>query len=1134
MLKKSFKALTAAAIVAVCGSLCFGCTEATPPTSQLSEIESLLRQGRYPDAGVAADELHRSETNRLRPQTDVLDLLVETRWRNGTLADDTLRHAETAVALRRAESHPARLARSLRNLGRVLLLAGRTTDSIRVLEESLQVLRNSSRRMTSAELDAVNDLSTALIEGGRYDTAAHELNRALTSRLAASDADARANALSWELLALAQLRAGQYSNATTPLERALAFHRAHPDHPDAAGAAAVLGDLMWLQGEPAKARDAYQDCISISARFLRNQHPDIARCTRRLANTLARLGDISGAVKLLEHALQMAEKSLGRQHPVFAGYLNDLAEVHRTMMDYRVSRRLYEQALALREGLLGPDHQDLATIVLNLALVSSELGDLVEARRQFDRAISIWTKRLGAEHPFVALAMASLAQTLLQHGLTEDALQLQRRVLTIRESALGTNHVDTAEAMADLASTLLLVGRRAEAVVISARAELIQERAGSPSPALAAALASRARVLATTGDLPSAKQRYGRALQLTQEVFGKDHPRSAQLQIELARVAGYDDPAGAFGQAIAAESATRHFLRTTVRYLPEREALSYASGRVNGLHLILSLIAGPLQKREEAIVRAFDSVIRSRALVLDEMASRPSLLRSQGGREMKSLWTSSLSARQRLANLVVRGAADLSAASYREIVEDATREAERMERALAEKSETFRLERAGGELGFLDVVKSLPRDTALVSFVRFNSTARNLTSDDGDPTYLAFVVTASAPRPTAIRLGAASAIDADIAQWRDLVGRPGVASDSGDADERVLRAVGHRLRQTIWDPVAVHVQNVSRIFVVPDGALHLLNLSALPVGRAGYIIDNEQLIHYLTTERDVVQLQHRGTFGRGLLALGAPAYTTESAKITSQEPRRGMHGNRTACGAIQSLQFTPLPGTLQEVEDVARIWSANGADPGATVVLTGRGATERAFKTRASTFRVLHLATHGFFLGSTCNVGGKTTRAVSGLVSTSEFGSDLVNPLLQGGLAFANANQRLQADIGDDDGVLTAEEISGLNLEGAEWAVLSACDTALGAVTTGEGVLGLRRAFRIAGARTVIMSLWSVDDQATRQWMHSLYKARLGDHLDTAESVRAASLSILQTRRAARLTTHPFYWGAFVAAGDWQ
>jgi CHAT domain-containing protein len=144
------------------------------------------------------------------------------------------------------------------------------------------------------------------------------------------------------------------------------------------------------------------------------------------------------------------------------------------------------------------------------------------------------------------------------------------------------------------------------------------------------------------------------------------------------------------------------------------------------------------------------------------------------------------------------------------------------------------------------------------------------------------------------------------------------------------------------------------------------------------------------------------------------------------------------------------------------------------------------------------------------------------------------NPLLLSGLALSGANRRTSVAADQDDGILTAEEVASMNLGGVEWAVLSACDTGVGESRAGEGVFGLRRAFQVAGARTIIMSLWSVDDEATREWMRALYQARFQRARSTAESIYDASLAVLRARRAAGLSTHPFYWGAFVAAGDWR
>jgi CHAT domain-containing protein len=163
-------------------------------------------------------------------------------------------------------------------------------------------------------------------------------------------------------------------------------------------------------------------------------------------------------------------------------------------------------------------------------------------------------------------------------------------------------------------------------------------------------------------------------------------------------------------------------------------------------------------------------------------------------------------------------------------------------------------------------------------------------------------------------------------------------------------------------------------------------------------------------------------------------------------------------------------------------------------------------------------------------VGGSGTSAPAG--ASARIARE--NPLLSSGLILAGANHRNAATPDQDDGVLTAEEVAALDLRGVEWAVLSGCDTGVGEVRVGEGVMGLRRAFQVAGAKTVIMSLWPVEDQATHQWMTTLYEGRLTKKLGTVNAVREASLAVLRQRRAKGLGAHPFYWAPFVAAGDWR
>jgi CHAT domain-containing protein len=233
------------------------------------------------------------------------------------------------------------------------------------------------------------------------------------------------------------------------------------------------------------------------------------------------------------------------------------------------------------------------------------------------------------------------------------------------------------------------------------------------------------------------------------------------------------------------------------------------------------------------------------------------------------------------------------------------------------------------------------------------------------------------------------------------------------------------------------------------------------------------------------------------------------------------------------VTFAPLGGTLREVQELSALWNAAAAGDGdAARVLVGRNATEGAVKRDAQHYRIVHLATHGFFLDGNCSTPVVGTRGVGGLVSRRQGTPE--NPLLLSGVALAGANRRGLSGSADDDGVLTADEVASLDLSGVEWAVLSACETGVGEVRPGEGILGLRRAFQVAGARTVVMSLWDVEDSAAREWMRALYEGRLQRQLSSAEAVRAASLSLLRQRRARGQSTEPFYWAAFVAAGDWR
>lgn len=1117
------------------------------PVGGTTDIRQAIDRGQYGIAAQVAGDRVRDLSLQLPPDAPELfaarDLWIETFWRNGVANPDARAAAERLVDDKRrafGADHPA-LIQTLENLGRILLRSGDNDPAAERLAQAVRIADGLLPRNDLAVAAALDAYGAATLARGRFEEARQVLDRALRLKLSALSSRDIEVARTHETLAQLMLTVGDYRGARPHVEEAVSIRAAAmPEHPEFAGTLSLQGDLLWFEGNVREAFQSYDRAVRIATATLRPLHPDIARYLRNSALALDDMGDIALALSLRQRAAAIVEADLGADHPAMVAYLNDLANSFLAQGDYARARALYDQGLSIHRRRYGPGDAGVATLLHNLALVNGTLGDFAAARRQHDAAVAIWQRQLGPDHPFVAVALSELAAMLVSEGRPADAVVFYRRALAIRERILGADHVDVARSLAGMADALVRLKRFREAEPLSLRALDIWTRSDQEdAPGLAAVLALRADVLRAAGRLPEARTLGERALRIRQRAFGAQHPQVAETDVQLARISfELQDRAQALREALDAETLGVAHLRSTIRYLPERQALRYAAKRPSGLSLALSVLRSGAGRDEAGAV--LDALVRSRAATLDEMAARRHSVLDSGGPELRALAAALVSSRERLANLVVRDVADPTPHDL-ELLERARTDRELAERALAEKSSEFRAELARAEIGLDEVRTALPPASAVVSFVRYEQYQQNL-AGRGVPgassaRYGAFILRAGEPTPVFVPLSTATTIDAAVTEWRRAAAFGTVRNPTLQEAEAAYRAVGRQLARLTWQPLAAHIEGAARIFVVPDGSLNLVNFSALPVGAADYLVTAGPLIHYLAAERDLVVGADRPLPGGGLLALGGPTF---DAAPSSRPAAPGVRRDAGGCGSFQGLRFGALPATLKEVTDVTQLWraAAGESDPRSIEMLTGDRATERAFKSQAAGHGVLHLATHGFFLGE-CEEARGGTRGVGGLtpagVRPRSRGIRDENPLLLSGLALAGANRRSRQDLADDDGILTAEEIAALNLEGTQWAVLSACDTGLGAITSGEGVLGLRRAFQVAGARTVIMSLWPVEDDATRGWMRALYRARLEPaHRDTAESVRAASLAMLNARRARGLSTHPFYWAAFVAAGDWR
>ncbi len=898
-------------------------------------------------------------------------------------------------------------------------------------------------------------------------------------------------------------------------------------------------------GEFARARPLLEEALQTRARVLGDHHPEVARSLLFLANLEVEQGRESIAIPLVERAAVIQKSALAENDPERVRAVNMLAGLRYNAGDYTTPAALWEEVLATRRANLGADHPLVAETLHNLGALATETGDYDQGLIYLEQAFQIRRDRLGKNHPYVASTLVVMAAALRSLGDLAGARARYGEALRIRERA--RNEAELAWTLRWTGELLLQEGNFSRAKSLLTQARSIQERSlGAEHEDLAGTLAALAAVAEHEGRRDEAQRLFERSVAIRQAAYGSTYPDAVATLGRYARfLASIGDSSRAFDVALPAALARVEHLRFTTRGLAERQALAYAQVGSQSLDVLLALAAAnPAPDRVRA---AGDVLIRARTIVLDEIAARHRAMLAEARDSSMAAPRRDLdAARRRFANLLVRGVGVDDPEHYRQAIDRAREEVESAERALATRSGRSPGALRQEDVGWSQVLEALPEGWGLLAFARHGS--------GNDEAYVALVAGRSRS-PVAAPLGSASTLEPLVVRYAGLLARAdrNFRGEYDPAVEQARRKAGTALRRRLWDPLAPLVGGFERIFVVPDGPLHLLNFAALPAGADSYLVETGPLLHYLTAERDLVRITRRHG-GVGLLALGGasfdageeppvlpaarrPAEDLDSAKCCPESRTRSAGEGRPQpdCRDFRDTRFLPLPESAREVEEISSLWG----DPATITALTGTHAGEAALKALAPGRRVLHLATPGFFLDAArCASERAGARGIGGVSGPTPARKRAVarrrSPLLLSGLALAGANLRLKAKPDQEDGILMAQEIVSLDLSSAEWVVLSACDTGVGKLQAGEGVLGLRRAFEVAGAGTAIMSLWGVEDRSTREWMRRLYDARFHRRRSTPEAVRDAALGVLQDRRAHGRSTHPFYWAGFVAAGDWR
>jgi CHAT domain-containing protein/Tfp pilus assembly protein PilF len=864
-------------------------------------------------------------------------------------------------------------------------------------------------------------------------------------------------------------RLGQFNGASTALERALHLTEAQrgPDDLQTAAVAAQLATELLHVPDDAKAEALFARALSIMDRTLGPDHPSAAVVRSRLGLLYQKTGQRPKAEITLRQSLDTIEKTIGTQNRWFVAALTTVGNLRDDAGDFEQARETMGRAMSILEQIDDTQSGPYAGLLNNLGQIYRQKEDYVRAEALFQRSLTIGGKALGEDSYALAITLQNLGIVARERKDYAAAQAYYARALSIRERSVGPDHPDVAQVLNNIANIYRATGDFPKSLENHLAALRIWEKANGPyQQATMLSVGNIARTYAAAGDLANAVAYQRRS----DDIIEKD------LALNLA--------AGSERQKLA-------FVRAT----------SERTDRTLSLHLNLA------PDDPAACTLAAQVLLQRKGRVLDAMTDTFAAVRGRvADPKDRELLDRLKATTARLARLALNPP-ELTRQEERQIaIKDLEARKERLESELSEHSVEFRAEAQPVTLAAVQA--AVPDDAALLEFAIFRPfypKAERNAEAYGPAHYAAYVLRRHAA-PHGLDLGPAAAIDEAIEALRESLRDPSRVD---------VKEHARALAVLVMQPLRPWIGNATRLLISPDGELNLVPFDALVDERGGYLIER-YATSYLTSGRDLLRMQVPRGNGGAPVILADPLFGEPSVNparsvraASANTPLGGTRGSD-----LSTVYFAPLAASAAEARAIKALF------PDATL-LTGRFATKATLQ-RVEGPRMLHIASHGFFLGNPASDRAQPSPPAE---SSRPASVGINNPLLRSGIALAGANVAQNAS---DDGILTALEASGLNLWGTKLVTLSACDTGVGEVRNGEGVYGLRRAFVLAGTETLVMSLWSVSDYVARETMVAYYTG-LRAGLGRGDALRQAKLALLKRKTR----QHPFYWASFIQSGEW-
>ncbi len=870
-------------------------------------------------------------------------------------------------------------------------------------------------------------------------------------------------------------------------------------------------------------------------------------------------GDLAGAEAHFREALGLWRKLYPPErypdgHRNLATGLSNLGGIHRELGNLPAADECYREAVEVARKLYRParypdGHTQLALILGYRGIVLRSAGDYAGAVAHLREALAMLRKLNPAgDDPDTAITLGNLGAALIDRGDRAEAQACLRQAVAAWRKCYPHGHPELAHGLNSLAHVLMATADYAGADACVREALDIWRKSYPPGrypdghPDLALGLSNAAVVAHARGDVLGAEKLLREALAMYRKLFPPGrypdgHPMLvnalAKLAVLLHERGGRSEAQAFLGEALALEQRLQDtFLSGAV----EAEGLLFLASLPRTRDAYLSAT-----RRGASGETAYAAVWASRgALARTMQARRQALLlaRDPAARDLARRLTAT---RQALARLLLSPAP--ARPGQEDLVRTLSERKARLERDLAASLPAFRALRERARRTPAELVRRLPAGAAFIDLLAYVRMAHDAATPGGKGQrwtrcYVAFVLAPGQPIRR-VELGPAKEIDDTVDAWR----RELTAGGTGGAAAASLRDRLWRRLDT-WLPAGTHT-----VLLAPDGALTRLPWAALPGRRPGSVLLEEYALGVVPYGQFLCGCDLSGPAGGPkdglLLAVGDVAFGERPARI--QVAHSGVDLSRAPPADGAKSLWPALPGTAAELRRVREL-----AGPRPVRVLRGREASTTGLLAELPRARWAHVATHGFFADARVRSVLRLDEADYERGFRGErVGVGARNPLVLSGLVLAGANLPVKDRVKDDRGILSAEAIAGLDLGGLDLAVLSACETGLGEVAGGEGVFGLQRAFHAGGARSVVASLWKVDDGATQELMARFYENLWQKKLPKLEALRQAQLAIFRGQPSGAgaergldlagivavqgrktVSAAPHVWAAWVLSGD--